>query len=332
MAWPFQKGAVLFKSQKEGPTHMASMNFISAALTQVLNFIDGIIGNYGVSVIVFTLLVRLVLLPLDIKSKKSMKAMERVKPQMDYLQKKYKDDQEKLNRKMQELYQKEKVNPMAGCLPMLLQLPIMFCMFTAMRVVANEQTVEMLMGMMNGIEPVFEPFLWVKNVFQPESPWATIIPKFGQEMYAISAVSGSSVLTVENVEAVKAFISSEAYLDWTVKYGADKLIYSAPIMLWKIEIPAQFNGLFILPILSAVTQFISSKMMPQQNTANQTEQQKTQSQMMQYFFPLFSLWICSTSTTAFTIYWVFSNVIQIVQTWAVNLYFKNQEKKQIKEA
>ena len=63
------------------------MNPISATLAQVLSFIDGIIGNYGVSVIVFTLLVRLVLLPLDIKSKKSMKAMERLKPQMQALEK-----------------------------------------------------------------------------------------------------------------------------------------------------------------------------------------------------------------------------------------------------
>ena len=65
------------------------MNPISATLAQVLSFIDGIIGNYGVSVIVFTLLVRLVLLPLDIKSKKSTKAMERLKPQMQALEKKY---------------------------------------------------------------------------------------------------------------------------------------------------------------------------------------------------------------------------------------------------
>ena len=56
--------------------------------------------------------------------------------------------------------------------------------------------------------------------------------------------------------------------------------------------------------------------------------------MMQYFFPLFSLWICATSTSAFALYWVASNVIQVAMTWGFDLYFKNQEKKakQIKEA
>lgn len=310
---------------------MASMNFISAALTQVLSFIDGIIGNYGVSVIVFTLLVRLVLLPLNIKSKKSMKAMERVKPQMDYINKKYAQDQEKLNRKMSELYQKEKINPMGGCLPLLISLPILFCMFTAMRVVANEKTVEMLLGMMNGVEPQFESFLWIKNIFQPETFWSTIIPKHGAGMSSIVAVSGSEWLTVENVEAVKAFLASEEYLVWTAKYGAETLRYSAPLLMWKIEIPTQFNGLFILPILSAASQFLMTKMQPQ--TAS-SEQQQAQNKMMQYFYPLFSLWICSTSTAAFTVYWVASNVIEIIQSWALNLYFKRQENKetQTKEA
>lgn len=312
---------------------MASMNFISSALAQVLSFIDGIIGNYGVSVIVFTLLVRIVLLPLNIKSKKSMKAMERVKPQMDYINKKYAQDQEKLNRKMSELYQKEKINPMSGCLPMLVSLPILFCMFTAMRVVANEKTVEMLLGMMNGVEPQFESFLWITNIFQPETFWSTIIPKQGSAMATIRAVSGSEWLTTENVEAVKAFIASEEYLVWTARYGADTLRYSAPLLMWTIEIPTRFNGLFILPIVSAASQFLMTRF-TQQNTAGQTEQQQAQSKMMQYFYPLFSLWICSTSTAAFTVYWVASNVIEIAQTWALNLYFKHKENKetQIKEA
>lgn len=314
---------------------MATMNPISATLAQVLSFIDGIIGNYGVSVIVFTLLVRLVLLPLDIKSKKSMKAMERLKPQMQALEKKYAQDKEKYSQKMNELYQKEKINPMSGCLPILIQMPILFAMFTAMRVVANEKTVEMLMGMMNGIAPEFDRFLWITNIFQPDAFWQTVIPRTGAAtLMNLVAVSGSEVLTVENVEAVKAFLASEDYLVWTAQYGADALRYSAPLLMGRIEVPMQFNGLFILPVLSAVSQILATKLQPQPAAAGQSEQQQAQNKMMQYFFPLFSLWICATSTSAFALYWVASNVIQVLQTWLINLYLNAQEKKdkQIKEA
>ena len=120
------------------------MNFISSFLKTVLEWIYALVGNYGWSVILFTVLIRAILLPLDVKSKRGMRAMSAVQPKMQALQKKYANDKEKLNQKMNELYRKEKINPMAGCLPMLIQLPILFCMFTAMRVVANEETVRMV--------------------------------------------------------------------------------------------------------------------------------------------------------------------------------------------
>ena len=122
------------------------MNFISSFLKTVLEWIYALVGNYGWSVILFTVLIRAILLPLDVKSKRGMRAMSAVQPKMQALQKKYANDKEKLNQKMNELYRKEKINPMAGCLPMLIQLPILFCMFTAMRVVANEETVRMVMN------------------------------------------------------------------------------------------------------------------------------------------------------------------------------------------
>ena len=129
---------------------LRQMNFISAFLKDVLDMINSFVGSYGWSVILFTLLIRLFLMPLDIKSRRSMMRMNQVQPQMAALQKKYANDKEKLNVKMNELYKKEKINPLSGCLPMLIQLPIMFCMFEAMRVVANEHTVKMILAMMDG--------------------------------------------------------------------------------------------------------------------------------------------------------------------------------------
>ena len=113
----------------------------------LLNWINGIVGNYGWSIVLFTLLIRMVLLPLDIKSKKSMRATTKLQPKLQALQKKYANDKDKLNQKTMELYRKEHVSPTAGCLPMLISLPILWIMFSAMRTVGNENTIRMILSM-----------------------------------------------------------------------------------------------------------------------------------------------------------------------------------------
>ena len=80
----------------------------------LLNWINNLVGNYGWSIVLFTLVIRLVLLPLDIKSKKSMRAVSKIQPKLQALQKKYANDKEKLNQKTMELYRKEHVSPTAG--------------------------------------------------------------------------------------------------------------------------------------------------------------------------------------------------------------------------
>ncbi|MBQ3669529.1 MAG: membrane protein insertase YidC [Clostridia bacterium] len=117
---------------------------MTTIFVNILNWINGWVGNYGWAVIVFTLFVKLVLLPLDIKSRKSMRAMSMLNPQLEVLKKRYANDQEKLNRKTQELYRNNHVNPLSGCLPILIQMPILIIMFTAMRRVAAQQQVNMV--------------------------------------------------------------------------------------------------------------------------------------------------------------------------------------------
>ena len=150
--------------------------WINVFFMNALNWIYGWVGNYGWAVVIFTLLTRLVLMPLDVKSRRSMRATTRIQPKVQALQKKYANDKDKLNQKMMELYKKEHVSPTAGCLPLLLQWPILIFMFTAMRVVANEHTVQMILDLRDGIQPTFQSWLWIKNVFQPDSFGSTILP------------------------------------------------------------------------------------------------------------------------------------------------------------
>lgn len=103
--------------------------FISKPLFWLLEFIHGLIGNWGFAIIVITLLVKGLLFPLTKVQYESMAKMRNLKPKIDELQARYKDDRQKMGPAMMELYRKEKVNPMGGCLPMLIQLPIFLALY-----------------------------------------------------------------------------------------------------------------------------------------------------------------------------------------------------------
>lgn len=317
---------------------------INLFFINVLQWIHGWVGNYGWSVVVFTLLIRLCVLPLDIKSRRGMYAMNRVQPKMQELQKKYADDKDKLNRKMMELYRKEHVSPTAGCLPLLLQWPILIFMFTAMRVFANEQTIQMLLNLKDGLEPTLQSWLWIKNVFQPDSFGSTILPAIGDKLMAISPVGYSRILTQENIEAARTFLASSEYAAVAAQYGANaftqiplNFIIIKPVLTLPTSFANLFqysNGLFLLPIFAAVSQFFMTKLTnPQSNQpAAQGDAQSDaanamNSGFMKWFFPLFSLWICATSNAAFSIYWMAVNIISIIQSVALNRYFDRQEAK-----
>lgn len=103
--------------------------FISQPLFWFLQFIHSIVGNWGVAIIAITLLVKGALFPLTKVQYESMAKMRNLKPKIDELQARYKDDRQKMGPAMMELYRKEKVNPMGGCLPMLIQLPIFLALY-----------------------------------------------------------------------------------------------------------------------------------------------------------------------------------------------------------
>src|ERR671910_2680633 len=103
------------------------------ALGAVLAFFYAIVPNEGVAIILLTVTVMLLLFPLTAKSSRSMLAMQRLQPEIKKLQAKYKGDRQKLNEEMMKLYQEHKVNPLGGCLPLLVQMPVFFALFHVLR-------------------------------------------------------------------------------------------------------------------------------------------------------------------------------------------------------
>lgn len=110
---------------------------IETILEESIKMMYGVLGNYGLAIIGVTILIKLILLPLTLKQDKSMKGMKKVQPELEKIKEQYKNDPQTMNQKTMELYQQHKVNPAGGCLPLLLQMPILFALFGVLRKAAE---------------------------------------------------------------------------------------------------------------------------------------------------------------------------------------------------
>lgn len=103
--------------------------FLTKPIFYALEFLKGILGNFGLAILALTVLIKLLFFPLANKSYSSMGKMKMLQPEIEKMRERYKDDRMKINEKVMELYKKEKVNPMAGCLPMIIQIPVFFALY-----------------------------------------------------------------------------------------------------------------------------------------------------------------------------------------------------------
>lgn len=156
-----------------------------------------IIGNYGISIIVFTIVVKLLLVPLTIKQMKSMKEMQEIQPKLKELQEKYKNDKEKLNVKTMELYQEHKVSPFGGCLPLLIQFPILIGLFAVLR-----QPEVYVFGSQEAYAAINTSFLWMKNLADVD-PW--ILPVLAGITTYLSSVTMSSGNTADSSQKMMTY-------------------------------------------------------------------------------------------------------------------------------
>lgn len=112
-------------------------DWIVQILFQVLAFIQSFAVDWGLSIIILVLIVRLILTPLLLKSTKSTARMQVLQPKLQEIQERYQDDPQRMNEEMQKFYSQNKFNPFGGCLPLLIQMPILFALFTLLRDLPN---------------------------------------------------------------------------------------------------------------------------------------------------------------------------------------------------
>ena len=323
------------------------MSFLNSLLLTLIKAMHGFINNYALTIILFTIDIKLVVMPLNLKSRRSTMRMSSVQPKMTELQEKYKDDQEKLNQKMQELYRKEGVSPLGGCLPMIISMVILFAMFYALRTFANEQLVAQFLTFYH--HPDMDPstltdsFFWIRNLWMPDSPFATYLPDVNSLQMVdfdvwnrISSGLASSGVIPEALsfanrnemlafieDVVKPFVASDVYAPYVAAVpGLENLNI---LGLIRFTIYQEGNGWFVLPVLSVLTQILMQKL-TMKNQPMPTEQAGSQ-KMMIWVMTFMSIYFCAIYNSAFALYWVVSNIYAIVEQIAFNKYFEQQDRK-----
>ena len=264
--------------------------------------------NYGVAIIIFSVLVKLVLLPMNAKGKKGMMKMSRLTHDVERIKRKYSDDQNKQQQAIQELYKKEGVSTCSGCIWSFIPILILFPLYTVIRqpiVYMLGETAENATLITNTIMEA-APDLFGKNTYYTQMTAARHIPEF-----------------VEEIRAVLPNISAETLSGVNFNFLGIDLgqLPQFNIFGWETYDWATF-GLFLLPLLSAGSQVLSMIISNKQNDsvvtnekgiqdkeAAKNSQQNQTAKTMMWMMPIMSLWIGFTVPAALSVYWLISGVL-----------------------
>ena len=254
----------------------------------LLTFFYNFFGSYGIALILFAVVVKLILFPFALKGKRSMIQMNMLQGKMQKLQKQYGRDRERYNLEVQKLYEREKVNPMGGCLWSFLPLLILIPLYAIIR-----QPIKYMMGI-NDVE--------ILNQIAQVVDWNSIAVSNGWIKEAGEAFSNvgynqlylSSLITPENLEAVKAAVGEVGSRIFAVNFDFLGLVDLARIPTLKFWTVAGGFALFLLPVVSAGSSLVFSFISMKTNAVNQQAAQagnNASMKSMMIISPLISLWI-----------------------------------------
>ena len=156
-----KKQSLLWNLDMEDVMEFGMWRWICYPILSLLNFFNSFIPNFGIAIILLTILVRIVFWPLTHKSTIGMKKMQEIQPKMKEIQAKFKDNPQRLQQETWALYREAKVNPMSSCLPMLIQIPVFIALFNVLR---------------SAVELRYAPFLWIADLSEPEALFSSWFP------------------------------------------------------------------------------------------------------------------------------------------------------------
>ena len=315
-------------------------NFISDFFCFSLNGLAGAIGEYAIAIILLTIFIRMALMPIDINLRKNQKKMAELGPQLQNIQKRYANDPAQLQKKQRELYKKMGTRPMMGCLPMILQLFILFAFFGAMRDLQSEQTVSEILSAVNyGTANVhISSFFWVHNLWQPDTVFSLVMPSAND--FATFLQTNADYLSPQILYMLKdaGLVDFSGNVISIVQPTYSSVMNSISVQQGFVSENGILlaNGACILPILSGVSLFLSQKFastgqggVPTGN-ADADQTMAGTNTIMMIIFPIFSAYICFTSNAAFALYWTVSSLYAFLQGRIIMKFlYRDKNKKKI---
>lgn len=286
------------------------INFFADIFGYILNWIYLLVQNYGLAIIIFSVLIKLAMLPLSIKQQKTLKKNEKVQKEMKILQIKHKGNPERLNQEMMELYKREKINPFGGCFSVIIQFILLLAMFSLVR--------SPLTFMKQIEEPVItEKIEEIKkengeNSMSRTYPEMSVI-KYVQEknmtdspMYLNMDFLGLDLSNVpqENYTDIKVFIIPVLYVISSIA---------------SIKLTTKVNSKKEIDKSNALTNTEDNKELDQEEMAQQMN--KTMSLMM----PILSVSISLVAPLGLALYWLVNNIIMIIERLILNKMFSKEE-------
>ena len=284
-------------------------DFFANILSYIINPIYNFVGNYGVAVILFTVIVKLLLVPLGINQQKTMVKTKQIKPELDKINAKYKNDKEKLNEETMKLYQKYEINPMGGCLPLLIQLPI-------------------LLGLYRVIQ---KPITWIIKLSPVEAVLKAVSSGKFTEEGALDALR-SLCATPEKLEGLNKIPEIVEKFESDASLGVTQIDIASKFNLvnfdfFGLDLSAtpnigQLSWLWIIPILATAAAFFSNWVTSKLNPVSGEQAQTMKS--MNLMMPLMTLFFTFTLSAGIGVYWFFSTMISVAQSFILTKYFEKK--------
>lgn len=324
------------------------IGFVAKLLGLIMEGIFSLIGliglpNIGLAIILFTIVVNLLMLPLTIKQQKFSKLSAKMQPEIQAIQKKYQnkkdtDSQMAMNQEVQMVYAKYGVSPTGSCMYMLIQMPILFALY---RVIYSIPAYVTKIG--DTFRVLADHIIEVDNAEflrnSDISSITTVVSSFAKNLEGnlsngvidvLNRLSSTDLATIadhyqlNNLTYNGSLILGKGGLLETYNNFMGLNIGNSPSVIVKSAISTGSWGLVIgailIPVLSALTQFISVKMMPQQPKSGneQADSMAESMKMMNFTMPIMSAWFCYTFAAGMGIYWIAGNVVRTIQQIIIN--------------
>ena len=292
--------------------------FICIPFAALLRLFYNLTGSYGVAIILFTLAIKLILLPFQMKSKKSMVRMSRMSGKMKEIQKKYANNQAKMNEEMQKFYAEEGVNPMSGCLWSFLPLPILLALYSIIR------------------QPITHFMMLGEDVVQKLVAAATAA---GVDMSAIVQMKDGAAVVVDGVTQLSPYgqiglakVASympelTSGIDGWINMNYDFLGLDLSATPWSVvstfAISAAVIGMILIPLLAGGSQLLFSRITMKQQPGMDGPGAGTTKTMM-YMMPLMSVYFAFIMPAALGVYWISQSLISMVQELIMGKFYNKK--------